>query len=420
MYALVDCNNFYVSCERSFQPHLKDQPVIVLSNNDGCVISRSDEAKLLIPMGAPFHRYKAVIQQNNINIFSSNYALYGDMSHRVMSLLQHFTPDLEIYSIDEAFLYFNSFKKISLEKTGQEIHKSILKGLGIPTCVGLGPTKTLAKIANKIARKFPKECKGTYVIDSEEKRLKALKWLKIEQVWGIGKQSHQKLKAINIDSAYDFIQLNNDWIQSNMSIIGLRIKNELLGVPSHVLDPIHKKKSIAITRSFEKLLNHCDELSQRMSNFAILCTEKIRKQGSTTDLIEIFITTDPFNPTFVHDTKRLFIPLDQATDSFFIINQAVVSGLKKIFKLGCFYKKAGVVLHNLKDSNQLQLSLFEIANPKHDLIMKAIDDINLKIGTQKIKFASQYLSKQFIMKQNFLSKKYTTSIDDIITVHCNN
>ena len=237
MFALVDCNNFYASCERVFQPQLHNKPVAILSNNDGCVIARSDEAKALgLPMGAPAFKYASFFKTHNVKVFSSNYPLYGDMSGRVMKILEQFTPDIEVYSIDEAFLQFKGYDNYDLSTYGLQIRKRVLKWTGIPTCVGLAPTKALAKIANKIARKYPKETQGVHCIDSEEKRIKALKWTPIEKVWGIGFRHSKRLKAMGVHTAADFVQLPDGWVKKHMAIVGLRLKKELLGETTLALE----------------------------------------------------------------------------------------------------------------------------------------------------------------------------------------
>ena len=252
MYALVDCNNFYVSCERVFNPNLRNKPVVVLSNNDGCVISRSDEAKALkLPMGAPIFKWKAFCKTNHICVLSSNYPLYGDMSHRVMSILEQFTPDVEVYSIDEAFLEFKGFDDIDYTDYAYQIRQRILQWIGIPTCVGVAPTKALSKIANKIAKKYQKRTKGVYVIDSELKRIKALKWIDIEDIWGIGRGLQKRLKAKGCKKGYDFTQLSDDWVRKNLSITVWKLKKDLEGHSKIKFDKIKTKQAIATTRSFE-------------------------------------------------------------------------------------------------------------------------------------------------------------------------
>jgi len=418
MYALVDCNNFYASCERVFNPSLRNQPIVVLSNNDGCVIARSDEAKPFIPMGAPFHTHKAIIEAHNIQVFSSNYALYGDMSSRVMTLLTDFTPDIEIYSIDEAFLHFSTPLNTTFEAIGEGIYRKLLKGLGMPTCVGFAPTKTLAKVANRIARKFPDRCKGTYVIDSEDKRIKALKWLAIGDVWGIGSRHQKRLKKLGVRTAYDFTQLDPLWVQKHMTVVGRRLQKELQGHDILKLEEVTKKKSIAVTRSFDTLITEYIDLSQRVSNFAVLCSEKLRKQESIAAVVEVFVMSNQFRTDLPQYYRRLLLHLDTPSNSSFAINQKAIQGLQAIYRPGIHYKKAGVIVHEIKNKNEKQLALFSEENPKHDSLMRAVDKVNHLLGSQKVKLASQYLPKQFPMRQQWLSKNYTTSIEEIITLHC--
>ena len=231
MFALVDCNNFYASCERVFNPALRQKPIAILSNNDGCVIARSDEAKALgLPMGAPAFKYKEFFRANNIQLFSSNYALYGDMSSRVMRILEQFSPDVEVYSIDEAFLQLNGFEHHNLHQYGTQMRQRILKWTGIPTCVGVAPTKALSKVANKIARKFPKETGGVYIIDTEEKRIKALKWTQLKDVWGIGPALSKRLSGKQCKTAYDFVQLSDMWVRKAFSITEWKLKKDLEGI----------------------------------------------------------------------------------------------------------------------------------------------------------------------------------------------
>jgi len=233
MFALIDCNNFYASCQRVFEPHLRNKPIVILSNNDGCVIARSNEAKALgIPMGAPAFEYKNIFIANNVFVYSSNYALCGDMSSRVMNILATYSPEIEIYSIDEAFLKFKGFEMFDLNEIGLDMQRKVTKGTGIPVSVGFAPTKALAKVANKIAKKFPERTKSVYSIDSEEKRIKALKRTKIEDVWDIGRKHAKRLQAKNIFNAYQFTQLPDDWVRKEMAVVGLRLKHELEGKPT--------------------------------------------------------------------------------------------------------------------------------------------------------------------------------------------
>ena len=419
MFALVDCNNFYASCERVFQPQLNNKPIAVLSNNDGCVISRSDEAKALgLPMGAPAFKYEAFFKQHNISVFSSNYSLYGDMSERVMTILNQFTPDVEVYSIDEAFLQFKGFENYNLNDYGLQMRQRILKWTGIPTCVGIAPTKALSKVANKIARKFPKQTNGVYVIDSEEKRIKALKWLKVEDVWGIGYGLQKRLKAKNCKTAYDFIQLSDDWIRNNFSITEWKLKKDLEGIPTLELDYKEPKRSIATTRSFEYTYSDLENIKERVSTFATSCAEKLRKQGSSCHVIIVLLSSDRHKKDLPqHKTSRT-ISLPYATDSSLIISDCAVKAVASIFKEGIKYKRAGVIVTGLVPTDNHQLNLFQHENPKHKPLMQRIDAINHKYEAAKIKLGNQDLKRTWKMRQERLSLKYTTNINEILTVKC--
>jgi len=418
MFALIDCNNFYVSCERVFNPKINNKAVVVLSNNDGCAISRSNEAKALgIPMGAPAFKYEKVFQKNNVKVFSSNFPLYGDMSSRVMSILSKFTPNIEIYSIDEAFLKFEGFENYDLESYCHEIKNMVFKWTGIPISIGIAPTKALAKVSNRIAKKFPNQTKGVHLINSEEKRIKALKWLKIQDVWGIGFKHAERLKNIKINTAYHFTNLEDNWVRKNMSIIGLRLKKELEGNSVLDLEEIRSpKKTIATTRSFEGTITDYEKIKERISTFAICCAEKLRAQNSNCNSIYVFIRSNKFEKNKTQYRNGILITMPYSTNSNMIISKYAIEGLKKIFKKGINYKKAGTVLMGLDSSNNHQLNLFENENPAHKYLMKTIDYIQKKEGQSKIKLASQDLRKRWKMKQEKLSPNYTCKLSEIINV----
>jgi len=423
MYALVDCNNFYASCERVFQPKLNGKPIAVLSNNDGCVISRSYEAKAAgVPMGAPAFQIKELIQEKNIHIFSSNYPLYGDLSNRVMAILGQFTPNVEIYSIDEAFLNFDGLTILDYHDYGLQMKRRVLKWVGIPVCIGIAETKALSKIANHIAKKFQDRTKGVYVIDSEEKRLKALKWTKIEDVWGIGYRMNKKAKLRNIKTALDFIQPQHEaWIKREMGVVGLRLKCELEGKSVLDLEPIkEQKKSIATTRSFPKQIADFDLLRERITTFAAVCAEKLRKQHSCCHTIIVMLVVDKHTVQTSKYYYNMAVTLPYASNSTLTISNAVVTILKKLLQgsEGVRFKKAGVIVTELIDENKKQLHLFEEENPKHLALMKAMDRLNNKIGDTKVKLGSQNLTLTWNMNQNHLSPKYTTSFKDILEIQC--
>ena len=417
MFALVDCNNFYASCQRVFEPHLIGKPVVILSNNDGCVIARSNEAKALgVPMGAPAFQFKSIFKEHNVHVFSSNYALYGDMSNRVMNLLATFTPEIEVYSIDEAFLKFQGFEQFNLEEYGLTIQRKVTKGTGIPISVGFAPTKALAKVANKIAKKFPDRTKSVYVIDTEEKRIKALKWTKIEDVWGIGYQHAKRLRALQIKNAYQFTKLHDDWVRKEMSVVGLRLKHELEGKPRLDLETPTNKKAIATTRSFEKSYSTKEEVAERVATFTAHCAAKLRKQKSQCNMVMVFVKTNRFSQDTPQYSRSIVIKTDYPTDSTIDLNRYAQIGLKAIFKEGYQYKKAGVIVMDLTPNNETQLSLFNFSNPKHQPIMRVVDKLNAAMGKTTVRFASQSIGRQWKMKQERLSPCYTTRIKEIVTI----
>ena len=418
MFALIDCNNFYVSCERVFNPKLNNKPVVVLSNNDGCAISRSNEAKALgIPMGAPAFKYERVFRKNNVEVFSSNFPLYGDMSSRVMSILSRFTPNIEIYSIDEAFLKFEGFENYDLQFYCEEIKKTVEKWTGIPISIGLAPTKVLAKVSNRIAKKFPNQTKGVYSINSEEKRIKALKWLKIEDVWGIGFRHSERLKRYKVNNAHDFISLPDNWVRKKMSVVGLRLKKELESKSVLDLEEVRSpKKAIATTRSFEGTITDYEKIKERISTFAICCAEKLRNQNSNCNSIYVFIRSNKFQKNKIQYRNGIVMTIPFSTNSNMVISKYAIEGLKIIFRKGIDYKKAGAIVMGLDSSKNYQLNLFENENPRHKYLMKTIDYIQKKEGQSKIKLASQDLKKRWKMKQEKLSPNYTCKLNEIIEV----
>jgi DNA polymerase V len=418
MFALVDCNNFYASCQRVFEPHLIGKPVVILSNNDGCVIARSNEAKALgIPMGAPAFEFKKLFEDNNVFIYSSNYALYGDMSSRVMNTLATYSPDIEIYSIDEAFLKFDGFDLYNLDDYGLDIQKTVTKNTGIPISIGFAPTKALAKVANKIAKKFPEKTKSVYVIDTDEKRIKALKWTKIEDVWGIGRKHAKRLQAKNILNAYQFTELPDDWVRKEMAVVGLRLKHELEGKQTLNLEVPKNKKMIATTRSFEKPMIKLEDIAERIATFTASCSEKLRRQNSHCNMIMVFVRTNYFRKDQPQYARNIVITTDFPTNSTIELNHYAQIALKAIFREGYHYKKAGVIVMGLTPNSETQLSLFSASNPKHQPLMSVMDNLNKSFGKNKVKFGNQSLDRQWKMKQEKLSKCYTTRVNEVIEVH---
>ena len=416
MFALIDCNNFYVSCERVFNPSLNGKPVIVLSNNDGCAISRSDEAKKLgIPMGAPVFKYKSLINQHNITVLSSNYPLYADMSNRVMTIISKFIPDTEIYSIDEAFLKFEGYQNYDLFSYALKMRSVVLKWTGIPTSIGIAPTKSLAKIANKIARKFPSQTKNVYILDTDDKRIKSLKFFGLSDIWGIGRRLSRRLENIGCNNALDFINLPEPWVRNNLSIVELKIQQELKGTSNLNLESLKIKKSIATTRSFERPISDLHKLKERVSTFSLSCAEKLRRQNSLANVIIVFIRSNFFRKDLKQYSCSKVITLPYPTNSSFILNQYALKGIEDIYRYKIDYKKAGVIVSSLVPDDNYQLSIFEKQDYRHKPLMKTIDYINLKHG-DKIKLANQDLQRKWKMKQEFLSPCYTTKISDVITI----
>ena len=419
MYALVDCNNFYASCERVFNPNLEGQPVAILSNiiSKFTTIGIIDESKALeLPFGAPIFKWEGFCKANNIKILSSNYPLYGDMSSRVMRILEQFSPDIEVYSIDEAFLQFKGFENYDFQDYGNQMRQRILKWTGIPTCVGVASTKALTKVANKIARKFPNETKGVYVIDSETSRIKALKWIKLEDVWGIGRALQKRLKAKGCKTAYDFTQLPDDWVRKTFSITEWKLKKDLEGVSKIELDAPKTKRAIATTRSFEYTYSDIDNIKERISTFATSCAEKLRKQGSSCHMVIVMLSSDKHKKDLEQHRGSTMVSFPYPTDSSLLISTQAVNAVKSIYKTGIKYKRAGVIVTGIVPTDNYQLDLFNKENPKHKPLMAAIDNINKKYKDYKIKLGNQDLERTWKMRQERLSPRYTTNINDIIVV----
>ena len=419
MYCLVDCNNFYASCERAFNPALRGQPIVVLSNNDGCVIARSNEAKALgVPMGAPAFQFQPLFLEKNINVFSSNYALYGDMSSRVMSLLAEYTPDIEIYSIDEAFLKFDGFEKYFDYTTyGRDIHRRVLRGTGIPVSLGYAPTKALAKLANRIAKKFP-QLGNVHVIDSEEKRIKALKWMPVEDVWGIGRQHAARLHALRVRTAFDFTQLPEQWVRANMSVVGLRLQRDLKGLPTIGAEEIQDKKNIACTRAFEGMTGDYNYLKERIATYAATVAAKLRHDKLHAGMVTVFLQTNRFRQDLPAYNPVLNFPIEFPTNSTIEITRIAHQALSRIFKEGYQYKKAGVIVTKISPETPHQLNFFLNEDPRHRALMSAIDKFNVNNGREMIKFGGMALDRKWKMKQERLSPMYTTRWGDVITINC--
>lgn len=418
MFALVDCNNFYASCERAFNPFWNGRPVVVLSNNDGCVIARSNEAKQLgIKMGIPAYQIKTEIEQFNIGVFSSNYTLYGDMSNRVMTLLAGCSPNIEIYSIDESFLDFSGFKQYDMKTYGAKIIREVTTGTGIPISMGIAKTKTLAKIANKFAKNY-KGYKGVCIIDSEEKRIEALKRTKIGDVWGIGHQSANKLEKYSIKTAYDFSLMPRNWVRQQLTVVGERIWKELNGEPCIDLEQfVPAKKQICTSRAFGEMLTEIEDLEEAVSSFASICSSKLRKQKSCAQSLMVFIHTNNFREDMPQYFQNCVIKLPVPTNSTPEIVHYALIALRKIFRQGYWYKKAGVIILDIAPDYAIQQNIFDtVDRDKHQKLMKVIDKLNSGFTKNNLTLAIQGGHRKWKLKQELLSPCYTTQLSDIIMI----
>ena len=419
MIGLVDCNNFYASCERAFNPALRGKPIVVLSNNDGCVIARSNEAKALgIPMGAPAFEIEELIEKNGVVVFSSNYTLYGDMSHRVMTMLQTFSQEVELYSIDEAFLSFDGYNLFNLEDYGREIVSKVTKGTGIPVSMGIATSKTLAKVANKMVKK-QKELKGVYVIDSEDKRIEALRNFAIGDVWGIGRQYTELLLKRGVKTAWDFTQMSKEWIQKEMTVVGRRTYDELRGearINFELIPPA--KQVICNSRSFGNMLTEYAPIEEAVSNYAARCGEKLRKQNCCAGVLMVFIHTNSFRPDLKQYSRNIVIKLPVPTNSSMELVKFAARGLKAIFKEGFHYKKAGVIVSDIVPAGSIQGNMFyELDSLKQGKIMAAMDKLNGAMGKNKVIVGRQGFERKWKLRQEKLSPFYSTRLSDIITVN---
>lgn len=416
MYGLVDCNNFYASCERVFNPFWNDKPVVVLSNNDGCVIARSNEAKLLgIKMGIPAYQIKTEIEQYGIGVFSSNYSLYGDMSNRVMSILSSFVENMEVYSIDEAFLDFSGFGHYNLKEYGEKIVQTTTKGTGIPVSLGIAPTKTLAKVANKFAKKFP-GYKNVCIIDSEHKRVKALQSTDIKDVWGIGRRHAKLLSGYNIKTAYDFTQLPMTWVRQKMTVVGERMWKELNGIPCIEMEYAPpSKKTICTSRAFGQTLTDLEGLKESVSTYAAICAEKLRKQKSCALSLMVFIHTNNFREDLPQYYQNSIVKFPVATNSTMEIVKYALMALKHIYRKGYQFKKAGVIITEIIPDSAIQTSLFDpLDREKHSRLMTVVDQLNDGFKRNNLRLAIQEGDRKWRLKQERLSPCYTTRISDVL------
>ncbi|SCA55920.1 DNA polymerase V, subunit C [Candidatus Terasakiella magnetica] len=418
IFAIVDCNNFYASCERVFEPHLEGKPVVVLSNNDGCVIARSNEAKALgIGMGEAYFKIKPQIQKLGLEVRSSNYALYGDMSNRVASVLSTFSPNIEVYSIDECFLDLTGFEHLDLTTYAQEIRHTVKQYTGIPVALGIAPTKTLAKIANRLAKKSTKANGVLDLTNHPDWIPLALQKTEVGDVWGIGRRYSKWLIANNVHTAFDLAHSEDDWIRKKMGVVGLKTVHELRGISCVELEHhAPDKQTTAVTRSFGKMLDSLDDLEEAIKSFASRAAEKIRTSDLVTNQVSVFVRTNPFREDLEQYTNSITVGLTTYTNDTREILQACLSGLRRIFKDGLQYKKAGIILLDLMKSDSAPKTLFDINQAVDDQLMKSLDKINARFGSGTIALGQLKKSRSWYMTQNHKSPSYTTKWDELVRV----
>lgn len=420
-YALVDCNNFFVSCERAFQPELEGKPVVVLSNNDGCVVARSNESKAMgIKMGTPFFKIRDKVESGNLIVRSSNYSLYGDLSSRVMSILAAAVPKIEIYSIDEAYLCVDGIDKKKLEVLCPELVRRIRKWVGIPVSIGIASTKTLAKVANHFAKKYP-GYRGVCRIVTEEQRVKALKLTPIGDVWGIGRRVAPRLLTMGLTTAFDYVSMPQDWVYKNLGLGGLRVWNELNGKESVEEERDEARQSICTSRSFAETITDIQELSARVSDFAAKCAEKLRHDGTAAYCINTFLYTNRFREDKPQDFPDATIRLDMPASSTQEVVSAALKALKLIWKPGFEYKKAGVVVFDIVNRDERQLTLFETDSAKkekQDVLSQVMDNVNVSSGQNVLRVATQRPGHYADgIRREHASRLFSTDWDSIIEIH---
>ena len=414
MIALVDCNNFYASCERVFNPKIEKKPVIVLSNNDGCVIARSNEAKTLgIKMGHPAFKLKNLIEEYNINVFSTNFALYGDLSKRVMNVMSPEVKKMEIYSIDEAFLDFTDYAS---KERGVAIREKVKKWTGIPVSVGIAQTKVLAKVAAHIAKKHTKA--GVFMFDDKNLIRRALNVFAVEDLWGVGTKTAQRLKAVGIHTALQFRQCDSNWVNRNLSVNGVRLQKELFGEVCYPLELTRKRKqNICTARSFGSEIKKLSKLKEAIGSYANTCATKLRKEKSCCATVSVFLSTNPFNPQAKQYNPYKVIQLNVPTNDSMEIVKFAIKGLESIYRNDCIYKKAGVIVGRTVPQAQKQLSLFDsLDRGKRKNINIAVDKVNSLMGKNKIHLAVEGNGRKWKLKQERLSPCYTTRFAEILEV----
>ena len=413
--ALIDCNSFYVSCERLFNPKIRNKPVVVLSSNDGCIISRSTEAKTLgIKMGEPYFKAKDIIVKNNVYVFSSNYSLYGDLSRRVMRTLKRFNSEIEIYSIDEAFLDLSNFPDNKIEHIGKEIKDIVLQWTGIPTSIGIAKTKTLSKVANHIAKKTKS---GVVSLIGVKDIDPILEKIEINDIWGVGKQLTKFFIKNGISNAKQLKNVSNTWIKKNSNVLSSRTAMELRGISCIDLETTSsKRKSCVVSRSFAKKVEKLQELQESITSYCLNAAEKIRSESLIAKSITVFIRTNPFQNQFAYYSNSKTIDIPIATDNSIEIVKTALTGLKDIFKNGYRYQKAGIMLSGLSDLQGSNNLFSSIKDDKIKNLMKTIDNTNYRFGRSTLSLASAGINKKWNIKRQHYSKIDTSDFHCLPTI----
>jgi DNA polymerase V len=425
MYAIVDCNSFYCSCERVFKPHLNEKPVVVLSNNDGCIISQSDEAKAIgIEMTGPYFIAKPLIEKYNVGLFSSNYNLYGDMSRRVMDTLKQVAGEnnVEVYSVDEAFINLLFVPQDHLRTFAMELRQTVEKWTGVAVSVGVAPTKTLAKLANYIAKKNKVKTEGVAVLETNEKIIKALTMTPVGKLWGVGGRSEKKLQQLKIYTAWDLRQMPEEWARKNLGgVVGVRLLKELRGEEAIVMDEYKDKKMIATTRMFGNAVTELSDIKEAIATYTARTAEKLRRQNSAAGMINVFVVTnekeEPAGSHFRHGptyTSHTILPHPTSQTNKLIKPAMVLT--EQLYQQGKKYKKAGVVLSSLVPDDSIQGNLFEKQKSVGRFLMEQIDNINFSMRNDVVKFASSGTKRDWKMRKDFQSPRYTTRWEELYEV----
>ena len=419
LYALVDCNNFYASCERVFQPKLEGKPIVVLSNNDGCIVARSNEAKALgIGMGEPFFKAKDIVKKHNVYVFSSNYRLYGDMSRRVFATLAWFSPEVEFYSIDEAFLNLAGFDRdMDMVAYGRQLKDKVMQWVGIPVSVGIAPSKTLAKIATRIAKRSAK-ANGVLQLTKPKYITAALAATPVGDIWGIGRRLSKKLNDRGIENALQLSEVSDQWIRKLMGIVGVRLVHELQGIScSELKFAPQTKKGITCSRSFGRAVTTLEDMREAVAAYISRAAVELRKQGSVVRQFTVYLMTNRYKETDPQHNVEKHVKLPVATNDTGELIRYAAKATEQIFKSGYRYKKAGVMFTDLVPADQRQPDMFDTADRDNmDTLMATLDEINSKMGARTLQFATQGTTKPWDMKCELRTPNYTTKWDELLVV----